>query len=272
MLGIKANLLANSIPEILKLIDFVGESCVLELHTEPRDFDKQKELAKKLIHPLLERVVVHSAAAIEGCPSDPLVNQKGYGNCVSQIGIVPEGGAIIFHPFGYGISPDKRWKTIEEDFRVTSEFANIAEEKNVGVLKENITVGYPFPHGRSAEDMEFLTRHSNIKMCLDFSHQGLTANYSGKDPYFREEWKRYLPHFDLKSFLLLKPKYFHVSDHKGTMEEGLEIGAGERDWSSIKGIDGVFVIEIKGQHENDFSILKKNLPRLRNVLAGKPPC
>lgn len=269
MIGIKVNVLIDPPEKIKELIDFVNEPCALEFFTPPHHFAKQKQLISKISHPLLSSVTVHMADDLSTCPSDPLVNPAGYSNCIKQLKMVPEGGAILFHPFGFGLSPEKRVRTLKEDFRVTCELADIAEQRNVSLLKENIPSGFPFPHGRSAEDMEFLTRHSNVSPCLDFSHQGMTANFSGNDPYFREEFRQYCPHFDLKSFLTLDPHYFHVSDHLGPSGEGLELGKGERDWDFLSRLEGTFVLEIMHQHENDFALWRKNIPVLKSLLSGK---
>ncbi len=270
MIGIKVNLLKDSLERIDELIELVGEPCTIELFTEPRLFEKQGELAAEIRHPLLERVVVHTATDVETRPSDALANPSGFDNCLKQLEIVPEGGDLLLHPFGCGLAPEKRWKSLEEDAKATSQLADEAEKRGVGILKENIPPGFPFPHGRSAEDMEELTRHPNVSLCLDMSHQGMAQSRSesgGGDDYFREEWKRYLPHYDIESFLSLGPRYFHVADHRGWKGEGLEIGDGERDWSVMKRLEGVFVLEIRGQHENGFKAWKRNLERLRALLG-----
>lgn len=271
MIGIKVNLLLDPIEQINELVEFVGEDCTIELFTEPHHFEKQKQLVEKLTHPFIQKVVIHSSATLD-CFSDPLVTKDGYDNCLRQMEIAPAGGGFLIHPFGYGLSPEKRWETIKADLQVTNEFANIGEERNVKIYKENIPAGFDFPHGRSAEDMEFLTRHKNVEFCLDISHQGMMENFShtkSKDPYYREEFTRYLPHFDLSSFLLLKPHYFHISDFRGKNGEGLELGEGECDFSFLSKQSGIFVLEILGQHKNNFEVWRRNVPILKKILAGE---
>ncbi len=114
--------------------------------------------------------------------------------------------------------------------------------------------------GQTPEDMKRVMEETGCSFCLDFSHAAGTACGLGKD---------YLEY--MRSFLPLKPSYFHVHDGliKSEICKHMHLGDGEFDLKAIKEMvpDGsrVCLETVNESEENPISRCFEDMEKLRRL-------
>jgi N-acetylneuraminate synthase len=103
-------------------------------------------------------------------------------------------------------------------------------------------------------------------ICFDTSHAGLYCNLAG------------IPLAECTRSVLDHIAYLHISDARGTTEEGLQIGEGDIDFEEffaiVSKIDNGFIPEIWQGHLNHGRGFKDALKTLEKVISkvGAPSC
>ena len=97
----------------------------------------------------------------------------------------------------------------------------------------------------------------DLGMCMDLCHAKLYCNAAGAD--FHAYVKALKPYI----------RHMHVSDARGTTEEGLQIGEGEIDFRgllpTLKSLDVIAVPEILDGHKDDGADFRIAVDRLRKI-------
>jgi len=154
-----------------------------------------------------------------------------------------------------------------EDILVRSLNLLIAAHTDVVFLPQSMPP-FPWLQGGTAYHNIFATYESilrvldatGLKVCLDISHTFLSANHFGFDPYMAIET------------LLANDRvgHLHISDAKGTTEEGLMIDDGDFDFNllcnQMQLYPTSFIPEVWEGHHDNFSGFKRSLYRLNSYI------
>ena len=90
----------------------------------------------------------------------------------------------------------------------------------------------------SKEDINFI-KENDIKLCLDFSHLILSANY------FNDNW------FDWYNLIKDQIEHIHIADAEGDDGEGVDFGMGDLDHhKEILNHPSIKVLEVWEGHHN----------------------
>ena len=109
----------------------------------------------------------------------------------------------------------------------------------------------------SEQDIEYLEKN-NLKICLDFSHLVMAANYYSVD------WKNWYQR--LKSLT----EHIHISDADGSTSEGLMIGDGQiGNFCEILDISKLKILECWQGHINQGQGFRASLEILEKQYAKK---
>jgi deoxyribonuclease-4 len=110
---------------------------------------------------------------------------------------------------------------------------------------------------KRADEIIDLLRTLDIGLCMDLSHAKLYCNAAGED--FLAYVKA------LKPFI----RHIHISDARGTEDEGVQIGEGEIDFEALlpclEGLDVAVVPEIFNGHRDRGAAFKIAIDRLESI-------
>lgn len=177
-----------------------------------------------------------------------------------------KGPAIIVHPGGHF---EKVPKQLNNETLYQRVKENLFKVNSAGVrlLVENMPP-LPWYFGGQwyntifldAKEIAYFSKSTGFNICYDVSHAGLYCNYGKKD--LMKHAKQISPYV----------KYMHISDSRGSSDEGLQIGEGDIDFrkflSIYKNKNIGFVPEIWQGHLNNGQGFKTALLRLDKIVGG----
>lgn len=183
----------------------------------------------------------------------------------------PRGPRVVVHPGGHFRAPTDSNKT--EQYRLLKKRLKEIDSRGVRLLVENMPPE-PWYFGGQWHNTVFMDGREIAQfagdmgwgICYDTSHAGLYCNYAGIP--FEECTKAVLDHI----------AYLHVSDSRGSTEEGLQIGTGEIDFEQffamVSKVDTGFIPEVWQGHLNRGEGFREALGRLEKILktVSGPSC
>jgi N-acetylneuraminate synthase len=183
----------------------------------------------------------------------------------------PRGPRVVVHPGGHFSKPTDTNKT--EQYRLLMKRLRDIDSDGVRLLVENMPPRPWYFGGQwyntifmDGREIAQFAQEMGWGVCFDTSHAGLYCNQAG------------ISLADCTRAVLDHIAYLHVSDSRGSTEEGLQIGEGEIDFEQffaiVSKIDTGFIPEIWQGHLNRGQGFKDALRALEKVLAkvGAPSC
>tara|TARA_Y100000816_G_scaffold292490_1_gene288053 strand:+ start:5688 stop:7928 length:2241 start_codon:yes stop_codon:yes gene_type:complete len=108
------------------------------------------------------------------------------------------------------------------------------------------------------ENIQYITKNSENRICLDLSHTAMFCNYKDIDLY------------DFVGSISQLVEHMHISDCKGVSDEGLQIGEGSIDFDNVANrlndFGDSFILEIWQGHEDMGKGFSTAFKRLENKL------
>lgn len=175
----------------------------------------------------------------------------------------PRGPRLVVHPGGH--FPKLTESNKGEQYRLLKERLHSVDSKGVRILVENMPPR-PWYFGGQWYNTVFMdgrevaqfAQEMGWGICYDTSHAGLYCNLAGIP--FADNTKAVLDHI----------AYMHISDARGTTEEGLQIGKGTIDFEQffaiVSKIDPGFIPEIWHGHLHQGEGFKQALTTLEKIL------
>jgi len=176
----------------------------------------------------------------------------------------PRGPRVVVHPGGHFAEPTDSDKT--EQYRLLMKRLKEIDSEGVRLLVENMPPRPWYFGGRwyntiflDGREIAQFAQEMGWGICYDTSHAGLYCNLAG------------ISLADCTRAALDHIAYLHISDYRGTTEEGLQLGEGEIDlaqfFAIVSKIDNGFIPEIWQGHLNHGEGFRQALKIVKGVLG-----